>query len=102
MTASKRRDGRDFLMATNLYSPQNLQGPGSASKQPYDAAYLQGQAYSYRLDVIHPDIPHPDPRVIDQGKKSNGCRQLEPGLRKQSRPALVMRDVSEQEGNQQN
>src|SRR5690606_35651813 len=70
MTASKRRDGRVFLIATNLHSPQNLQGPGSACEQPCDGGYLQGQAQSYRLNVIHPDIAHPDPGMIDQRQES--------------------------------
>src|SRR5690606_25689352 len=58
ITASKRRDGSDLLIATNLHSPKNLQGPDGTDKQPYDAAYLQAQAQAYRLDVIHPDITY--------------------------------------------
>src|SRR5215218_3361087 len=44
-------------------SPQDLNGPAGACREPHDGEYLQRQPNAHGLHVIHEDIAHPDPHV---------------------------------------
>src|SRR4030088_1697215 len=50
----------------NSGSPNDLQGPAAAPDEPENRQHLQQQAQAGVLDVVHPDIPHADPGVIEQ------------------------------------
>src|SRR6188768_3665227 len=67
ITTSKRRRGREFLIAAILlHSPENLRGVAGAREQPYDRQCLQHQTQTHGLDVVHPDVADADPCVIEQ------------------------------------
>src|ERR1700742_154267 len=46
--------------------PEHLNGPTRATDKPDDGENLAHQADDGRLDVVHPDVAHADPDVIEQ------------------------------------
>src|ERR1700761_1526588 len=94
MTTSKRRRGREFLIATILlYSPQNLRGVARTCEQPDDRQRLKGEAGANGLHVVHPDVANTDPRVIEQRQKRDERCELHP-LGCEDRCPAVVREVA--------
>src|SRR6185503_1292750 len=89
MTTSKRRRGREFLIAgILLHSPENLRSVARTREQPNDRQRLQRETHTGGLHVIHPDVAHADPGVIEQREQRDEGRELHP-LRGEDRcPAL--------------
>jgi hypothetical protein len=53
------------------------------------------------FDVIHPDVAHADPGVIEQAGQGDEGDQLEPLLGEQAGPAFIAEVLAGEEGNQQ-
>src|ERR1700759_5740688 len=65
MTTSKRRRGREFLIAAILlHSPENLRRLARTAEQQDDRQRLKQQAHAKRLHIVHPDVADTIPRVI--------------------------------------
>src|SRR6201986_4002277 len=59
ITTSKRRRGREFLIAAILlHSPENLRGVARTREQPDDRQRLKDEPRADRLDGVHPDISY--------------------------------------------
>src|SRR6201995_4955538 len=79
ITTSKRRRGREFLIAAILlHSPENLRSVARTREQPDDRQRLKQQPQSDRLDVVHPDVANPDPRVIEQRQQRDEGGEFHP------------------------
>src|SRR6266404_10002453 len=67
ITTSKRRRGREFLIAAILlHSPENLRSVACTPEQPDNRQRLEEQTEARGLDVVHPDVADANPRVIEQ------------------------------------
>ena len=49
-------------------SPEHLDRPAGAADEPDDDEDLQHEAHADRLDVVHPDVAHADPDVLEQAR----------------------------------
>src|SRR5579864_5255196 len=66
MTTSKRRRGREFLIAAILlHSPENLRSVARAREQPDDRQRLQHEPRANGLHIVHPDVPNAHPCVVE-------------------------------------
>src|SRR5512145_2183051 len=59
-------------------SPENLDGPAGAAGQPHDGEHLQHEANGHRLHVVHPDIAHAHPDVVQQRDDHDVGQHLHP------------------------
>src|SRR5450830_8105 len=78
-----------------------MRRPSGTTDQPQNSGNLQNQTHTDWLDVVHPDITHANPGVVEQGRERNEGRNLEPLLREQTSPSFVTEISRSQERNQQ-
>src|SRR5260221_14109453 len=77
-----------FAMATSE-PPEDLHPLAGATDEPEDGHDLQCEAQPGVLDVIHPDISHPDPRVNQHPRDEEQGREAHPLLTAQRLPRRV-------------
>src|SRR3982750_260097 len=70
-------------------TPQDLDAPAGAADQPDDGEHIQNEFDGGRLDVVHPDVAHADPHVIEQGDDDHKSQRLHPLGREDAGPFVV-------------
>src|SRR6266702_1373190 len=97
ITTSKRRRGREFLIAAILlHSPENLRSVARTREQPDDRQRLKKQARANGLHIVHPDVADTDPRVIEQREQRDKRSELHP-LRGEDRGPAFVREIARAE-----
>src|SRR5260370_19974773 len=72
MTTSKRRRGRELLIAAILlHSPENLRSVARTREQPDDRQRLKEQTHTDGLHIVHPDVADAEPRVIEERQEGD-------------------------------
>src|SRR5678810_1277098 len=100
MTTSKRRVAMLEVWtagASISEPPEDLDRPAGAADQPGDGEDVERESDADRLDVVHPDVAHADPDVIEQGDDGDEGEHLHPLRREDRRPAVVVELAAEQD-----
>ena len=84
---SRRTCGRGGHAAD---APQQLQRPAEIGDQHDDGDGLEQQAHARGLDVVHQDVAHADPRVVEQRHHEQERRELEAAVREEIRPQRIV------------
>src|SRR5690606_5345947 len=89
ITTSNFRLGRFAVAVMASEPPENLNSPAQAGHEPDDGECVQDEAQARRLGVVHPDVSHADPGVIDQRHEHNKGQALHPLAGKDAGPGFV-------------
>ena len=68
MTASKRRTGSFDEALTRVLRARAFRRPRRRTRSADDGERFDEQAHADRLDVVHPDVAHADPRVVAEAR----------------------------------
>src|SRR6186997_815814 len=71
ITASNLRTGRAMASA----APENRGGPDEIEEEREADRHLQREAQPRGADVVHQDVAHADPRVVEQRREEQHRRQ---------------------------